>query len=272
MVLDSPGEYLSEVTATYTDKNGRFWMGTQRSGSVVAPADSKLIVHGDILSKYLKTDILARGNINYEGRFDERNKPLNNDYTSCTVLPFPYYSGDILYIVNSFKGDNGIRPILIAGIKRGDYFKENTEFIPITATTNKYQPQAYPEFLQTQAYGYISAIRPGLSVRFLVLENAMALADSYWPSGGNFSGQQINSSITGDLPQDIYEFFGGAVFRDLKTGINLYGIYASMGVVIPKGSYANRVSAPFLLLMAGITIFLTAEHPCRAWYLSRGIF
>lgn len=245
IILDSPGEYLSETTATYTDKKGRFWMGAQRSGSVVAPIDSKLMVYGAPLSNSLKIKISTRGNSHYEGRIDEINNPQKSSYNSCKIQPFPYYSGDIFYTANSFRGDNGIVPVLIAYTEKNVFSKKNNTPPLKTTTTNQYQPQDYPEFLKTQAYNYISAIRPGLSARFIISENPMALDDSYWQSGGNFAGNQINNSINGDLPQDIYEFFGGTVFRDFEKGINLYGIYASMGVILPQGSYANRVSAPF---------------------------
>ncbi|MDP2753658.1 MAG: hypothetical protein Q8P40_04625, partial [Nitrospirota bacterium] len=248
IVMDSPGEYLSETTATYTDKKGRFWMGSQRSGSVVAPTDSKLIIHGDKLLKSEYINTAARENINYEGLNTGIIDPQDNDcgVIYCITHPFPYYSGDILYIANTFLGDNNIAPMIIADTKEKDLSSAQKSYLPTTSTINRYQPQTYPEFIENQVYNYISAIRPGLSIRYTILDNTIRLPpDIYWPSGGNFSGYQINDSSNGDLPQDIYEFLGGAVLRDFKTGVNLYGIYASMGVIIPKGSYANRVSAPF---------------------------
>jgi hypothetical protein len=54
----------------------------------------------------------------------------------------------------------------------------------------------------------------------------------------------MHTCHNGDLPGDFYRFTGGIVYRDLERGVNCYGIYASMGVVIPKGSNANRVVAP----------------------------
>jgi len=40
------------------------------------------------------------------------NNPEFNNYTVCTLFPFPYYSGDILYVANSTRGDNWIVPAL----------------------------------------------------------------------------------------------------------------------------------------------------------------
>ncbi|MBI4845055.1 MAG: hypothetical protein HY810_01035 [Candidatus Omnitrophica bacterium] len=244
MIFDCPGEYLSTITAFYTDSQGNFWMGSQKSGSVVAPKNSPLIVHGASPSTHIHADIGPRDNSNYEGQLMTVNNPMSNNYTCCTLFPFPYYSGDILYIANTFSGDNGIRPILTMRCKENLFPGITKGIAPFSTTTNGYQPQGYPEFLDKHSYAYMSAIRPGLTARFMVSQDTHPMGDTYWQSGGNFAGEQINNSYNGDLPQDIYEFLGGVVYRDLKKGINLYGIYASMGVVIPKGSFANRVSAP----------------------------
>jgi hypothetical protein len=39
IVFDEPGEYRSEVRATYRDRNGRLWMGRQASSGVIAPEE-----------------------------------------------------------------------------------------------------------------------------------------------------------------------------------------------------------------------------------------
>ncbi len=249
IMLDSQGEYLSEITATYIDKTGRLWMGNQKSGSVVASPDSKLNVRGAVCSSDLLADFSKRGNINYEGqflksKFSPFNSPEYKNYTSCTLFSFPYYSGDVLYVANSFFGDNGIIPVLTFSCKEELSRGAEGDVIPFSAAKDNYHAQGYPEFLEKQSYGYMSAIRSGFVARFLVASELNHIWDAYWQSGGNFAGKQINNSYNGDLPQDIYEFLGGVVYRDFKKGINLYGIYASMGVVIPKGSYANRISAP----------------------------
>ncbi len=249
LMFDCQGEYLSEVTAAYIDKTGRLWMGNQRSGSVVAPPDSKLNVHGALNFSDLMPGFSKRGNINYEGQFLESkitplNTPEYKNYTSCTLFSFPYNSGDILYIANSFRGDNGMVPFLTFSCKEELSRQAEGDIIPFSTAKNNYHPQGYPEFLEKQSYGYMSAIRSGFLARFMIANELNSIWDAYWQSGGNFAGRQINNSYNGDLPQDIYEFLGGVVYRDFKKGINLYGIYASMGVVIPKGSYANRISAP----------------------------
>lgn len=42
LVFDEPGEYRSEVKATYRDKRGRLWMGSQSSTGVIAPVESDI--------------------------------------------------------------------------------------------------------------------------------------------------------------------------------------------------------------------------------------
>ena len=268
MIFDSPGEYLSQISASYTDPEGKLWLGSQCSGSVVAPPDSKLIVHGlPMLSLLKPPDNLAlldkqyhrslqikwlmfypvapkRAKINYE--WENSKKPKDNKHlVSCTNMSIPHHSGDILYMANTHDPTNfsitsefiiRSEEDLFPGIKEG--------LSPFSTTTNGYQPQGYPEFLEKQCYGYVSAIRAGLTARYIIAEDLTQMFDSYWQIGSNFAGQQINNSYNGDLPNDIYEFMCGVVYRDLKKGINRYGIYAAMGVVLPKGSYSNQILAP----------------------------
>ncbi len=244
MIFDSPGEYLSTITASYTDERGNFWMGSQRNGSVVAPKDSKLIIHGVSPGDLSMSTFDKRGNINYEGLISKSNSPEFNDYTVCTLFPFPYYSGDVLYVANSFRGDNGMLPAFKMTFPQEILPGLKNNVPPFSTTTNNYQPQGYPEFLDKQCYGYTSAIRSGFVARYMITQDTNYIWDAYWQSGGNFAGKQINNSYNGDLPQDFYGFMTGVVVKDFTTGINQYGIYASMGIIIPKGSYANRVSAP----------------------------
>ncbi|MFH1062000.1 MAG: hypothetical protein V1747_03840 [Candidatus Omnitrophota bacterium] len=244
MIFDCPGEYLATITASYTDEQGNFWMGSQRNGSVVAPQDSALIVHGASPSRHDISGFSKRGNINYEGLISKSNSPEFNNYTVCTLFPFPYYSGDVMYMANSFHGGNGMLPALKVTFPQEILPGLQNDVRPFSTTTNNYQPQGYPEFIDKQCYGYMSAIRSGFVARYMVTQGTNYIWDAYWQSGANFAGGQINNSYNGDLPQDIYGFLGGIVVKDFTTGINQYGIYASMGVIIPKGSYANRITAP----------------------------
>ena len=244
MIFDCPGEYLSTITASYTDERGNLWMGSQHNGSVVAPRDSKIIVHGESPAKHNMSAFGKRGNLNYEGLISKSNSPEFNDYTVCTLFPFPYYSGDVLYVANSFHGDNGMLPAFKVSFPQEILPGIKNDVTPFSTTTNNYHPQGYPEFLDKQFYGYTSAIRSGFVARYMITQDTNYIWDAYWQSGANFAGKQINNSYNGDLPQDIYGFMTGVVVKDFSTGINQYGIYTSMGVVIPKGSYANRVSAP----------------------------
>jgi len=234
--FDAPGEYLADITAEYTDKRGWLWVGTQRSGSVVVAKDTPLTVFG--AAPYdSRVPLEPRFNTEYEARFQRNQTPDLKDYTACTVYQFPYHAGDILFLANTFWGDNGIRPILTAQL-------EGNPLPLISTTSNNYQPQGFPEFLSTQCYGYMSAMRSGFIARYLISTNAAFLWDAYWQSGGNFAGHQFNNSYNGDLPQDVYGFLGGVVYRDLVNNINHYGIYASLAIITPAGTYANRVVEP----------------------------
>ena len=236
LAFDAPGEYLADITAEYKDKRGMLWVGTQRSGSVVVAKDTPVTVFG--AAPYdSSVPLEPRFNTEYEARFQRNQVPDLKDYTVCTVYQFPYHAGDILFLANTFWGDNGIRPILTAQL-------EGKPLPLISTSTNNYQPQGYPEFLKTQCYGYMSAMRSGFIARYLISADAAFLWDAYWQSGGNFAGHQYNNSYNGDLPQDVYGFLGGVVYRDLINNINHYGIYASLAIITPAGTFANRVVEP----------------------------
>ena len=44
--ISSPGEYVVDVTASYTDQDGVLWMGSTRGASVVETPDTTLVAHG----------------------------------------------------------------------------------------------------------------------------------------------------------------------------------------------------------------------------------
>ena len=85
--LDRVGEYVVRLRASYTDGEGRLWMGTRRWGSGVAPKSPALIAHG------------RRGDDGQPTSEQRAWFTLN----STGLVPgghhasFPYHSGDIMW-------------------------------------------------------------------------------------------------------------------------------------------------------------------------------
>ncbi|MCK4994670.1 MAG: hypothetical protein KAS13_06460 [Candidatus Omnitrophica bacterium] len=230
--FEKPGEYIAWVQAEYQDPMGRLWMGNQVGSCVIAPKDSPLIVHGQKYAKDMNIP-MARYNLHDEG--GSSTIPDRLDYPTCTNLKAPFYSGDVMYIAGVNNGANAIDQILTASLE-GNFVE----------TQSMYQPYNFPETITEHAYFYFSAIRPGIMARTLIADPGANFGCSAWPTSPAFNafGNQYNVTLAGDYPEDIYRFFGGFVYHSKDRKEPYYGIYASMAMVIPKGSYANRVVAP----------------------------
>lgn len=241
ITFEEPGEYIVKINAEYKDKSGKLWIGNEAGSCVIAPVDTKLIVHGRKFARVMNVRE-ARFNSNFEG-YDKRDgKSVWNsflDYAACVSLFIPYYSGDMMFIASVPDGSNGIDGMLTAQFEEGVDVKTETE--------NNIHPYVFPEKIKKHAYFYFSGIRPGIIARTLVADPGAVFKDSYWATNPAFNafGRQFNASEDDDLPQDIYRLMGGFVFNDKENNRIDYGIYSSMAIVIPKGSRANRVVAPF---------------------------
>ncbi|MDP3041333.1 MAG: hypothetical protein Q8N62_01165 [Candidatus Omnitrophota bacterium] len=240
VTFQEPGEYIARVNAVYKSPDGRLWMGNQVGSSVIAPVENQLDVQG---KQYCRPKGIPRErfNLNTEGcaERDGINICETFDYSPCVNMSVPYNSGDVMFIAATADSSNGIDGILSAHYPYGPYLKTETE--------NHVYPYDFPEKIKKHAYFYFSAIRPGLIARSFVADPASEFNDSYWETNPAFKdfGRQFNVGEDDDLPQDIYRFMGGFVFRDLEKNKADYGIYSSVGIVVPKGSNNNRVVAPF---------------------------
>ncbi len=257
VVFEEPGEYIARVSAEYKDPDGTLWIGNQVGSCVIAPQDTKLIVHGRKFKRPMNPLVKpkARFNLLTEGRISDGKEiePETMDYTNCTNLPLPYYSGDVMYIASTLDGANAIDALLSAELPSQEEV--------ITRSENNVYSYDFPEKFTTQAYFYVSAIRPGIMTRTFVADSSAIFRDGYWTTSPAYNafGNQFGASKYGDSPEDMYRFMGGFVYRNLKENKTHYGIYSSMAMVIPKGSNANRIVAPLtesLLKVKGREFFI----------------
>jgi len=109
-------------------------------------------------------------------------------------------------------------------------------------TDNHWQPFSYPERVNVRSYAYFTALRPGLIPHVMVADTT-AFAP-YWELSPNEFGSQFNVGLKGDMPQDLYRFLGGTVYKDLESGITKYGAYSSVGIMLPRGHFASRIVDP----------------------------
>ena len=118
--FDEPGEYRSQVTATFRDGRGVLWMGKQTSGGVIAPREpATLRLHGTRSFPYdYKADRPFFGGVK---RFAGR-KPLTLGFLPFRPSPLPdvfppYDPRDTLFISSSGFNENMVEPQFSMAIK-----------------------------------------------------------------------------------------------------------------------------------------------------------
>ncbi|MBI4787133.1 MAG: hypothetical protein HY782_08825 [Chloroflexi bacterium] len=236
--FDAPGEYHAVVLAKYTDADGHLWVSTMRHAGVVYPDDSPIVAHGKKLN--VKGKLVDRGDTTVEGWVDTTNNVNHLEH-----INYPYLSGDVLLIASEQQGANKIEPVLTYEMKNNPApYDAQLQNIGATnvrlQTSNGYSPHQFPEYITDWAYYYAGAPRPGFMSRFLVGEDGVRAP--YWPTSPNSFGGQINASVNGDLPGDIYRLIGGVVVRK-SNAAPMYAGYLSSGFILPKGTNHNRVIA-----------------------------
>lgn len=236
----TPGEYVIDYEARYTDAAGRLWAASQRSAGVIANPDGALIAHG------------RRGlNDYYPGIhpawFTTRQYAPDVD---APRLNFPYQSGDVLWYAADT--DNTLQPGLTVQDTAGSYRRWAKEALtgyitPDGQTIDRLAVRGelpilmtgdgqltFNPILQTpvnEAYTYISAVRPGLTVRQYITGSDDPGLLLYWDQDDPYN-EQIGSGLTGALVGDYVFLFGGAVIRNEQAAVHETAIYAASGFVI----------------------------------------
>lgn len=252
ITITGPGEYIAEITARFTDKDGVLWMGAERFGSVVETPNTSIIVHG-------RRGIDAENDIGQQW-FTRANTGITIEGGSH--INYPYMSGDIQWMRNDDSTipkitlqdpENIVTDIIKEGASRsgvnlevpGDISERITasELPLFSSTSNGIDPSIAPEAIDQFGYKYISVQRPDVHVREIIGEDSISTA--YWRFETTY-GKQLGNGINGDMPNDIKFLYGGAVFRFLPDNLNLYAIYGSLWVLLADNDpVGSRVFPPF---------------------------
>ena len=267
--FDTPGEFRVKIRANYEDPDGTLWVGILTWGNVVEGQDAQIEAHGRRGMDYHSNIIDDMPAWFYNNELPPEKIGIENYY--------PYYNGDVHWgseIVGPGKGDS-IHSIItmrdLTGIRETyydvlrDHFPRATSCFrwppddcslaglnariaigeaPMFLTTvSGADPEANPDEIDLWGYWYGSSERPDVHVREIVSDDNMGTA--YWRFNDTY-GYQIGEPATGDQAGDIKWEFGGIVFRVPSQGINQYGIYSSMWVLLPQDDpYGPRVTAPY---------------------------
>jgi hypothetical protein len=155
-------------------------------------------------------------------------------------LNAPYHSGDVAWL--GAGANNGIQPVVRVQDLLGEYTSALMQPQPDPALMRLRREAELPVFMppasalvppNDDSYTYFSAVRPGVTVRQMVVGRDDGGLQLDWDSDDPYN-QQIGAGFSGDLPGDYVFLFGGAVVRPL----NEIATYAALAVVIddPRGT------------------------------------
>jgi hypothetical protein len=275
--IGQPGEIRLDLTASYSDPNGRLYMGTRAWGGVVMSPTSSLIAHGrrGVDSLTTITDVLPWF--------------VNCRDLSIPVGPVkhtlnPYYNGDIIWsrMVDgpgecpdeSSGGDSlvlgtsvqdtsgGLIEVAIEtrfnrmqpGLAAPGSFDERKIVGELPLFMSTYSGRAatlvlgqlgdvLPFDIDQVAYSYRSSQRPGMRVREVVAEDSQT--GGYWRLDTRYD-DQIGAGVMGDQVNDFKFQYLGLVYRDLDTGRNEYLGQGSGWIFIPDSDTGgSRTMPPF---------------------------
>lgn len=257
--FESPGEYVVDYEARYEDTQGRLWAASLRSAGVIASSESTLIAHG------------KSGVPGYAVTQAEDYRPawfttaLYPPGTSSQRLYYPYFVGDVAVVRDGVQG--GILPVLTVQDVGGSYEDWlrgtkpeyiSAEGMPLETLTTVdelpvipilggpqtvYDVSLKPDLVVNQAYTYISAVRPDITVRQYVTGGDNPVLPLDWDSDDAYN-EQIGAGVDGDRPGDYLFLFGGAVVRNPEAGLNTITPYAALAVVGGE-NVAPRIYPPY---------------------------
>ena len=245
--LADAGEYLVSMRASYTDAEGRLWMGARRWGSGVASDSPTLIARGRrgedtqpiaeqrAWFNRTSTDIIAQGNghINYPYNSGDIVWAANDDSVG-PVITVQDFDGRITDLLESRadQDDPGFQTLGITG-----------DLPLIVSTSNGLDSAFAPDAIDQWAYAYRAAERPGVRVRETI--GTDTTKSPYWRFDDLYVAQR-GMGVEGDLPNDIKWLFGAAVFKRPDLGIGEVAIYGSLWVEIgDDDTTGSRVFPPF---------------------------
>lgn len=243
--MTSPGMYVVDYEARYTDHLGRLWAASQRGVGLVATPNGSLIAHGQ--------RGIAEANAPRLAWFNARS--YNGRAYDPVTLNFPYHSGDVVWLEDDQRAV--LQPTIRVQDVNGNYAAWLLTNAAETGQLNARLPNGMdaqtaiardeiPLDLDLSGNGYsvISAVRPGIAVRQMILGGETGGLPLWW-DGDDPYNQQIGAGITGDRPNDYTFLFGGAVVQNDAAGINEAAIYGALAVVIDDtDSRGARVFSP----------------------------
>ncbi len=241
-VFNTPGEYIIDYEARYTDAANRLWAASLRSAGVIASPDSTIVAHG---ARGLPDVISDQRPAWFSLPQYEQSANVNPD---PVTLNFPYHSGDIEWVDDG--SGNLIRSVIrVQELGVQDFARWLTSTLPNYVSDNHIalaqlanqgeMPVAmigqggdsaalHPDQIASDSYSYVSAVRPNVTVRQYVSGGEDGGLPLRWDEDDPLN-RQIGAGSNGNAPNDVIFLFGGAVIREAK--VRDTAIYGALAVV-----------------------------------------
>ncbi len=230
-VFETPGEYVIEYEARYTDSAGRLWAASTRGAGVIAEANAPLIAHGERGLPGVRNDL----------RPAWFSLP---EYASITrisaadaTLSLPYHSGDVIRLPDGEA--NLLQPAIRVQDLSGAYanwllnrLPENGEGMTLRQLASEGE---MPVLMlnESESTSYFTATRPNVTVRQFVSGGDDGGLTLGWDNDDPLN-QQPGAGVDGSRPNDFIFLFGGAVI-DVPSGdadpIRSSAVYAALAVI-----------------------------------------
>jgi hypothetical protein len=274
--FEVPGEYVIDYEVRDTAPDARLWAASLRSAGVIASTETTLVARG------------RRGLDSYQPQEEARPAWFNQQEYPTAVRPdefrpyYPYHPGDVAVYADS--SASGIHPLIdvqdLNGVYAGwlqstvpTFVSSAGEILPallrrdalplvlvLGGPESSLRPALLPDLIVNQAYSYISAVRPGVTVRQFVMGDDSEALPLYWDANDPLNGQ-MGAGLNGDAPTDYVFLFGGAVVHNAEADIHETSIYAALGVTgfTPGDPLGVRVYPPFRGADGGTILRLRGE-------------
>jgi hypothetical protein len=244
--LTEPGEYRVDVTAIFTDKDGRLWMGSRTWGGVVAPPNPPIVAHGHRGPEMLMLDGLQWFYKSQTG------VPSNGP----DHVPFPMQSGDVVWLqlddaasptVTFQDLTTGLGSLVSSRPNPAGPFEGPLGMNPLAISRpDGQEPHLDASKVDLWGYAYSSVQLPLVRVREEIAGGMMA--SPYWRLHEQ-NAHQLGSDAAGDMANNFKFQYGAVVLRGPAVGKPIYDIYGSLLVIVPvpdKDPMAGtRVFPPF---------------------------
>ncbi|MBI5668684.1 MAG: hypothetical protein HZC41_11815 [Chloroflexi bacterium] len=283
--FETPGEYVVDYEARYTDTEGKLWAASLRSAGVIANPGGTLVARGQ------------RGLDGAQAELRPAWFALNRYLTFTTGganwrLNYPYNTGDVVWIAP----DNPFNPVIQVQDRQGDYagWLQTTQAgrmtpagltleqaaaedeLPVgvmAAPDDHYGAALLPDRITNDAYFYISAVRPDVAARQFVAGGREGGLPLYWDWNDPFNGQ-AGTGISGSREGDYVFLYGGAVVRNDEAGVHDASIYAALAITIdPDDPQGPRVFPPYRGTSgtSGGALLVLNDQPVEMFFHPTGI-